>query len=132
MSKLTEKMMKMESFKSRVPATKEQIANAEKSLGLSFAKEYKEYLAELGCASIYGHEFTGICKAARLDVVSVTTEQKNCIDGIPDDWYVIEETNIDGVVIWQNSCGKIYASAPKKLDEEIASSLADYLEQVGI
>lgn len=132
MSKLTDKMKKMQSFRSRTSATKEQIANAEESLGLSFAKEYKEYLLEFGCASIYGHEFTGICKAARLDVVSVTTEQKNCFDGIPDDWYVIEETNIDGVVIWQNSCGKIYASAPKKLDEEIASSLADYLEQVGI
>ena len=132
MSAITEKLQMMKAFKARTPATNEQIANAEETLGLSFAKEYKEYLLEFGCASIYGHEFTGICKAARLDVVSVTTEQKNCFDGIPDDWYVIEETNIDGVVIWQNSGGKIYASAPKKLAEEIASSLADYLEQVGI
>ena len=128
MSKLTEKMMKMESFKSRVPATKEQIANAEKSLGLSFAKEYKEYLAELGCASIYGHEFTGICKAARLDVVSVTTEQKNCFDDIPNDWYVIEETNIDGIVIWQNAKGDIFSKAPNAKAEKIATSFSEYVE----
>ena len=128
MSKLTDKMKKMQSFRSRTPATKEQIANAEESLGLSFAKEYKEYLLEFGCASIYGHEFTGICKTTRLDVVSVTTEQKNCFDDIPNDWYVIEETNIDGIVIWQNAKGDIFSKVPNTKPERIAKSFSEYVE----
>ena len=128
MSKLTDKMKKMQSFRSRTPATKEQIANAEESLGLSFAKEYKEYLLEFGCASIYGHEFTGICKTTRLDVVSVTTEQKNCFDDIPNDWYVIEETNIDGIVIWQNVKGDIFSKVPNTKPERIAKSFSEYVE----
>ena len=128
MSKLTDKMEKMQSFRSRTPATKEQIVNAEETLGLSFVKEYKEYLSAFGCASIYGHEFTGICKSERLNVVSVTTEQKNCFDDIPDDWYVIEETNIDGIVIWQNVKGDIFSKVPHANPEKIAKSFSEYVE----
>ena len=128
MSAITEKLQMMKAFKARTPATNEQVQTAEIYLGLSFAREYKEYLLEFGCASIYGHEFTGICKAARLDVVSVTTEQKNCFGDIPNDWYVIEETNIDGIVIWQNAKGDVFSKAPNAKPEKIAKSFSDYVE----
>jgi len=128
MSAFTDKLSNMKAFRSRTPASAEQIKEAENALGLKFAKEYKEYLSDFGCASIYGHEFTGICKAARLDVANVTIEQKSYDAGIPDDWYVIEETNIDGIVIWQNSKGVIYSKAPNSEPERIAKSFSDYIE----
>jgi len=128
MSTFTDKFAKMKEFRSRTPASAEQIKEAEVALGLSFAKEYKEYLSTFGCASIYGHEFTGICSASRLNVVTVTDEQKSFDAGIPDDWYVIEETNIDGIVIWQNAKGVIYSKAPNREAERIAKSFSDYLD----
>ena len=128
MSALTQKMASMKSFRSRTPATKEQIKRAEDELGLTFAKEYLEYLVEFGCASFYGHEFTGICKSARLDVVQVTNELKKINKDIPCDWYVIEEINVDGIAVWQNSKGAVYSTAPNCTAQKIANSFFDYID----
>jgi len=127
MSALTQKMASMKSFRSRTPATKEQIKRSEDELGLTFAKEYLEYLSEFGCASFYGHEFTGISKSARLDVVQVTNELKNINKDIPCDWYVIEEINVDGIAVWQNSKGAVYSMAPNCTVQKIANSFFDYI-----
>ena len=129
MSAFTDRISKMKAFRSRTPASTEQIKEAESILGLTFAKEYKEYLSAFGCASIYGHEFTGICNATRLDVVNVTNEQKSFNAGIPDDWYIIEETQIDGIVIWQNAKGTVYAKSPNGSPKKIAKSFSEYIDQ---
>lgn len=128
MSALTQKMASMKSFRSRTSATKEQIKAAEDELGLIFAKEYKDYLAEFGCASIYGHEFTGICKSARLDVVQATIKQREISEDIPCDWYLIEETNIDGITVWQDSKGVIYTKVPNCIAEKASYSFLEYIE----
>ena len=127
MSSLTQKMSTMSSFKARTPASKEQISNAEKELGLSFSEEYVEYLSKFGCASIYGHEFTGISSNPRLDVVNVTKSQKTVNDNIPFDWYVIEETNIDSITIWQDYTGAVYATKPNETVKILAESFLYYL-----
>ena len=128
MSALTQKMASMKSFRSRTPATKEQIKHAEDELCLTFAKEYLEYLEEFGCVSVYGREFTGISKSARLDVVQVTNELKNINKDVPYDWYVIEELNVDGIAIWQNSKGGIYSMTPNCTVKKVANSFLDYLK----
>ena len=127
MSALTQKMPSMKSFKSRTPATEEQIKCAEEELGLTFTKEYSEYLAEFGCASFYGHEFTGICNSERLNVVQVTTELRALNEGTPCDWYVIEENNVDGISVWQNSKGSIYLMIPNHTAKKIADSFLEYI-----
>ena len=127
MSLLNKKMKKMKSFKARIPATEEQISEAEGRLGLSFSNEYKEYLAEFGCASVYGHELTGLCKVARLDVVQVTLTHKDLNPDFPCSLYVIEETTIDGIIIWQDSDGLVYASSPNGKIDKIAGSILEYL-----
>ena len=127
MSALTQKMSSMKSFKTRTPATEAQIKCAEEELGLTFAKEYSEYLAEFGCASFYGHELTGISNSARLNVVQVTAELRTIIEGIPCDWYVIEEANIDGISVWQNSKGIIYSMIPNCTAKKIADSILEYI-----
>ena len=127
MSLIAEKLTKMKAFKSRTAATNKQITGAEIELGLKFAKEYKEYLVEFGCASVFGHEFTGICNSTRLNVVNVTTEQKSRNTNVPFDWYVIEETNIDDIIIWQDSKGNVYATISLGTPLKIANSFLEYI-----
>lgn len=127
MAGLCEKIAKMKSFKARVPAEKEQILEAELSLGLSFAKEYKEYLAKYGCVAIYGHEFTGICSSKRLSVVGITQKNRGIDEETPKDWYVIEELNIDGLVVWQDSSGVVYIKSPTSKAQKICNSFCEYI-----
>lgn len=109
-------------------ASKEQIDAASKALGLTFAKDYLLYLQEFGLAYVDGHELTGIGIIPRNNVVSVTLEKKEQphIKVIPKDWYVLEDTNIDSIVIWQDSKGFIYMESPGMI-KQVSSSMTDYL-----
>lgn len=109
-------------------ATKEQIENASKILGLTFAEDYLIYLQIYGLAYVNGHELTGIGIIPRNDVVSVTLEKRTLphVKSIPENWYVIEDTNIDGIVVWQSSAGLVYMETPGRI-KQIYSSLAEYI-----
>ena len=104
-----------------------EIENAEKQLGVKFALDYKYYLKEIGLACFDGHELTGICKSSRLNVVDVTMAQR---EKHPEtcSWYVIEEANIDGMIIWQDTNGSIYQTGPGVMINKIYDTLADYVK----
>lgn len=106
-----------------------EIKNAEKLLGIEFAPDYKCYLKEIGLACFNGHELTGICKDSRLNVVDVTAAQRKqypeaCL------WYVIEETNIDGIVIWQSPAGAIYKTILGTKTQKICDSMTEYIKNI--
>lgn len=42
-------------------------------------------------------------------------------------YYVVEQANIDGIVIWQASDGKVYQTNPKLKPLQIAESLSEYI-----
>lgn len=128
MADIVNKLLSLPSFCSLTGVSVEQISNAEKTLALRFADEYREYLLTFGIASSDGHEFTGICNSKRLNVVDVTLAEKSITPGIPNDWYVLEEAGFDGIVIWQNSIGKIFQTQPGREAVELADSICDYLE----
>lgn len=128
MSEFVDKISKMKSFRSRKPATMEQIENAEDELGVSFANEYKQYLLAYGAASFFGHEFTGISSSSRISVVDITLEERE-LNNVSDDLYVVEQTNIDGIVIWQDSKGNIYETQPCSDAKKICNSLSEYINQ---
>lgn len=107
--------------------TEEEIRNAEELLGVKFAPDYRCYLKEIGLTCFDGHELTGICKPARLNVVDVTTVQRN-LHPEAYSWYVIEETNIDGIVIWQSTAGAIYKTAPGIRTRKVFDSLIEYIK----
>lgn len=109
--------------------TEEEISEAERKLGIPFAKDYRAYLKEIGLACFDGHEFTGLTKTARLNVVSVTKEQRQYFDKAALLWYVIEEVGIDGIIIWQSSNGTVYATAPNSGAKKIANSLSEYISE---
>lgn len=108
-------------------ATFKEIEEAQKVLGLVFADEYIRYLSEFGAITYYGHELTGITPINRLSVVSVTTDLKQ-FHKVPNSFYVIEELNIDGIVIWQDYTSSIFQSTPDTVPIKISDSLADYIQ----
>ncbi len=109
------------------PVGSEKIKYAELQLGLKFSKEYIDYLSEFGAATYEGHELTGIIKEDRLNVVMVTLKEKGFNAVISGPFYVVEKTNIDGVVIWQAEDGQIFSSVPNQPLTKLCDSLAEYV-----
>ena len=111
--------------------SEEAITAAEKKLNLSFSDEYREYLRLYGIVAFDGHELTGIVNNdPRVDVVAVTKAEKEKSKEIPPDYYVIEETDVDEIIIWQAGDGKIYGSSPNSEIKIISDSLCDYINRM--
>ena len=108
--------------------SKKDISDYEKNMSLSFSEEYIMYLEKIGVAACNGHEFTGIGGATRLDVKKVTDNCKELFN-VSDDLYVIEETNIDGIIIWQSSQGDVYMTQPGCKCKKICKSFLEYLKE---
>lgn len=128
MKNITQLIPEKKNFRKRQGVTENQIKKSETLLNLEFSDEYKEYLSAFGAASIYGHEFTGICDTERLNVVTVTNEEKGFNPFVPQEFYVVEQLNIDGIVIWQSKEGALYQSIPNGAFEKICESLVEYIE----
>ena len=116
-----------DNFISLQPVSASKIQEAEDKLGLSFAEDFKEYLAEFGVASFNGKELTGICDSERLSVVSITEKARHDYPQFPKNAYVIEDLYIDHILILQDCSGKVYAFAPDDYGREIAGTLKEYL-----
>ncbi|WP_339246350.1 SMI1/KNR4 family protein [Paenibacillus sp. FSL R10-2796] len=112
---------------SLTPASEVEISDAEIQLCLRFSEEYRAYLAEFGAILADGVELTGIAKSKRRHVVDVTTQEKKLNTKIPHNLYVVENAEIDGIVIWQDSQGTIYKSIVNSEPVKIADSLTQYL-----
>lgn len=104
-----------------------EISKAEFELGVKFADDYHRYIKCYGCMAIGSREFTGISKLANYDVVSITISQRQYFTDISMNWYVIEQLNIDGIVIWQSETGEIYQTSPNIKPKKISGSLAEYI-----
>lgn len=111
------------------PATDKQISDAEKQLGVTFADEYKEYLSTFGVITADGIELTGISNSEYRDVVRVTKKNKELNPKVPNSYYVVEDTGMDGIVIWQDSKGNIYQSNPGKKPVRVSYTLKDYIKR---
>ena len=110
-------------------ASVEAISSAEAILGSCFADDYREYLKEFGVASYQGHELTGISDVARLSVTEITPQLRDCHSEVCHGWYVVENTQIDGIVIWQSPNGSVYQSSPGQMPVQIASSFVEYVSR---
>lgn len=109
------------------PATEVQITDAELQLRVRFADEYKEYLKAFGAIMANGIELTGIAKAEYRNVVSITKQERELNSKVPNTMYVIENTGVDGIIIWQDSLGSVYRTMPDIEPEMIAASLYEYI-----
>lgn len=128
MQEIVTKIKNKAGFVALQGADEKTARSAEQTLGVKFADDYRQYVLAYGAASFEGHELTGVCSAPRLNVVEVTKEERSFADSIPQNWYVIEQTHIDGIVIWQAQSGEIYSSSPEHKPLKIFNSLCDYIE----
>ena len=106
------------------------IKSAESVLNCRFADDYRDYLKEFGVASFNGHEMTGICDSKRLNVVDVTLANRDYFGVDGKCLYVVEETNIDDIVIWQNCDGQVFMSQPGHPFTKRANSLTEYFQNL--
>lgn len=109
------------------PATEKQIDDAELQLRVGFSDEYKEYLTNFGAIIADGIELTGIAKSEHRNVVFLTKQAWELNPKVPHSMYVIENTCIDGIIIWQDSQGFIYQTVPNVEPKKISESLAEYI-----
>ena len=114
-------------FHALAGASEEQIAQAERALSLRFADDYRQYVCAFGAVSAAGHERTGICASKRLNVVEVTLSARAVQPAVPQDWYVLEEANIDGIVVWQSGTGEVFQTQPGAEPVKLAASIREYL-----
>lgn len=128
MEKLIEKLKSKDDFCSLLGVTEEEVREAEQMLCLTFAKDYRDYLLAFGIASFEGHELTGIVKSPRLNVVEQTVTERASNPYVPDDLYVIETANIDGIVIWQKSSGAVFQTIFDSAPTQICKTLTDYVD----
>lgn len=127
MSTIIEELNKKSYFYCEKGASLESIMKAEESLGLKFAKDYKEYIQQFGSVSCGGHELTGISEDPSLNVVKVTLKNLKKNQNVKTPLYVVEETNIDGIVIWQAESGEVFKAEYKEVPEKIHESLIEYV-----
>jgi len=121
-------MKKLPDFFGLSGASEEQIVCAENELQTHFAPDYREYLAAYGIASANGHELTGLCSSRRLNVVEVTKTMAAQYSGVPSDWYIIEQANIDGIVIWQSPDASVYQTQIGTDAVLICKGLLEYIK----
>lgn len=107
--------------------SEQDIIKAEQELNVSFSAEYKTFLAEFGSVLADDVEIVGIAKAKNRNVVEVTKREREFNKEIPKNLYVVENTGIEGIIIWQDENGMIFQSGPNKYPEKISNSLAEYL-----
>lgn len=110
------------------PTSNAEVEQAEKTLQLKFAQEYKEYVLNFGVATAKGVELTGITNSPRLSVVSVT-ERERSLSGIPQNMYVVNCSDVENSVILQDETGTIYEFRQKSLTR-IFSSLSEYISSL--
>ena len=122
------KMKQLPMFFSKGPVDESAIKESEKEIGMTFAPEYHEYVKAYGFVTYLGHELTGICKAARLNVAAVTLEERENHPAVLKNVYVIEQTHIDDIIIWQDGSGRVYQTEGQNKLKKIADSLKEYLK----
>jgi len=122
------KLQSKPNFRGQTGAPIELVEQAEKILELKFADEYREYLFAFGIASAHGHELTGICPYPRLNVIDVTIYERKRIPNVSLGFYVVEQANIDGIVVWQSNTGEVFQTAPNMQTMKLCNSLCDYLD----
>ena len=113
-------------------ASEESVQQAETEIGAIFAPDFRSCLLAFGTFAYDGHEFTGISSSPRLSVVEVTKKQRALNSNIPNGWYVIEEANIDGIVIWQTTDNSIYTATYNAPPVKSANNLIEFLHLVAL
>lgn len=104
-----------------------EITKAEAELNVNFADDFRVFLGRYGYAMINGHEILGLGESP--DLIEATKAERAKGHDIDDGWYVVEELNIDGIVVWQEASGAIYQTVAGARRVPVARNLSEYLSR---
>ena len=127
MSKLIDILQRKDELIVGKPAEDGEVDKVGKMLGVKFSDEYRSILKTFGFVCVDGHEMTGIAKAKRINVYDVTMKERANTDCDLSGLYVVEQTHIDGIVIWQSASGEVYQTVAGTRLKKVADSIAEYL-----
>lgn len=126
---LIQEIGNLEMLHSFHPADDSAVSAAEEALGLRFAEDYRACLRSFGTVLAKGIALTGLGGPGRLNVVTVTREQRSLRGDFPKDLYVLEDIGVDGVLFLQSEDGTVYGLRPGGKAQRVAGSLLEYLRQ---
>lgn len=107
--------------------TSEEISDAETSLNLTFAEDYKLYLSIFGQVEAEGIELSGLSNKRLTSVVQLTKNERKML-AIPPKHYVIENIGIDGLIYTQDATGAVFQLLPNRPVVKVAESLLQYIK----
>ena len=126
MAEFVDELRSKKAFYSLKGVPEAAVNEAEKKLGLKFSREFTDYLLTYGVASVFGQELTGICTSSRLNVVDVTLNERQQNPSIAQQLYVVENTNMDGIIVWQDASSAVFKTAPGVEAKKVSNSLGEY------
>ncbi len=128
MNEIVANIRRLPDLYSKDGVAKDEINKAQTDLNVNFSEDYLEVLTSFGILLVNGHEIIGLSGSPRMNVVVVTQEERIVDPKVNQKWYVIEQTNIDHIIIWQNQHGEIFQTQPGFGYLKIAENLLDYIK----
>ena len=127
MTDIISKINEIEDLDNLEGVSDEEIAEAEKTLGLIFAEEYREILLNFGCISFCGHDWTGLGFDEEGNVIDETKRERELNKAFPANMFVLENAGIDGIIIASDETGVVYKV---KYDEctKLCDSISEYID----
>lgn len=104
----------------------EEITAAEQQLGMEFPKTYREILAEFGNLEIGSDEIFGLGVEGYLNVVETTLEERELAKGELDQYIVIQNLGIDGILIVVDENDNVFEYKSGEF-KNLLSSTAEYI-----
>ena len=127
MSKILEKIDSFKRKRYTGGVSVDIIEEAEKTLSVTFANEYKDILTNYGFLFVKGEEFLGL-DSNSYDIVKATLEARDEYVDFPTGMYVIENIAIDGILLIQDATGNIYFFQTNSPLQKVKSSICEYLD----
>lgn len=115
-----------------MPASEEQIANAESALGMTFSKEYRKYLKSFGVISYGANEFygLGVKDTSHLNIVNAVNDFRQ-IRRFPLSLIPITEIGDGHYYMYDNASETVVVvSLPDIGIKKVESNLEKFLSKV--
>ncbi len=103
---------------------------AEYELGLLISDDYVHFIGEKKHLWYKGDLFLGLHKKDNLGSIKATKDARQSWEGFPMNMYVISLLGIDGIMILQDSSGKVYEYFPQNKPHYIFNNLNTYLNSI--
>ncbi|MPQ43548.1 SMI1/KNR4 family protein [Clostridium tarantellae] len=120
-------LIKNSNCKTLKGVSEEVIRNAEEELKFKFDDDYKNFLKNFGVLSCGGNEIFGLGVEGYLNVIKITKEERILNPNILDNYIVIQDYNIEGILITLDQKGIVYEFRNGK-NTKIYNSFNKFLE----